>query len=306
MAKRQKQENLKGGFNRKLLYSIVLVTIVLLAVIVVYYSFFFSYRVIWTAAIVDQLTIEGKSLFNQDFNTTITTLLTASGFDVKYYPGEDVTVDYYKDLPSKAGKIIILRAHSSVRNESDYVDLFTSEPYSRSREIQYSAEYGTQLSIAEFLFYPYNRYFAIGPTFVDFSMRGKFDSDCLIILMGCNSFNKTTMAEALVSRGAKVIVGWTDWVELDDTDSSTIQLLQYLFAAEPYTVRGAVGKINESPHPWGEMDYYPKEAGSYIVPTRKNEISSSLTVELFQFLLLANLPNWNLNRVDSFSNCAGD
>jgi hypothetical protein len=300
MSRRTKKA--KKGINRKLLYGIVLVTLVILAVVVAYYLFFQPNIENWTAAIIDQVTVEGENFFNQDFNTTIVSLLNSSGFDVKYYPGDDVTVDFYKDLPLKGRKIILLRAHSSVRtNSSDFVDLFTSEPYSESGETKYSS-YGDQISVAEFLSTG-NKYFAIGPTFVDFSMKGRFDDDCVIILMGCSSLEEESMAKALVDKDAKVVIGWTRGVELDDTDKSTLDLLKYLLAESPYTIKGAVDKINdENPHnPYGaELDYYPKSAWNYIVPTRKNETSLYLMKVSFQVLLLANLVKWKLDSIAFF------
>lgn len=289
---KRRTKKAKKNINRKLLYGVVLVILILLTVVVAYYLFFQPNSENWAAAIIDQVTVEG-TLFNQNFNDTATTMLNASRFDVKYYPGSDVTVDFYKDLPSKGGKIIILRAHSSVRKESDFVDLFTSEHHNHEKEIQYSAEYGNQLSVAEFLVTG-DRYFAIGPTFAERSMKGRFDSDCIVILMGCDSLNKTSMAEALVRLGAKVVIGWTRWVELEDTDNSTLDLLQYLLAESPYTIKGAVEKVNENPHyPYGaRLDYYPESAWDYIVATRKNEMSSGLMKVPFQVLLLATLVEW--------------
>jgi len=78
-----------------------------------------------------------------------------------------------------------------------------------------------------------------------------------------------------------------DLVELSDTDASTIELLQYLLAETPYTVQGAVNKINESPHLVGAtMDYYPKDAGNHIVPKRSGETSLDLMKGSVQISLL--------------------
>lgn len=295
------------GSNRKLIYSVMLITIILMAVLIGYYMFFQSRPENWTAAIIDQLATE-DALVNQSitFNTTATSILNASGFEVKYYPSTDVTVDFYKDLPSKSGKIALLRVHGTVRNESDFVDLFTSEPYDESMAQYYVPIYGSQISHAEFLTPPYNEYFAIGPTFVGSSMRGKFDSNSIIILMGCNTLNETTMAEALVSKGAKVVIGWTNWVELSDTDNSTIRLLRYLLDKDPYTVRGAIERINQLDHPpfGANLDYYPKtkEAGDYVVSTRKNEASLGFMRGFFQILFLTALPKWKQSRAASLFN----
>ncbi len=289
MKKGKVRKTTKKGFNRNLLYSIVLVTLILSAVLVTYYLFFSPRPENWTATIIDQIAIE--DLFNPEFNTSITSLLKASGFDVKYYPGEDITVEFYKNLPSKGGKIIILRAHSAVRKDNTSVDLFTSEPFIGGK---YS-EYGNQVSHAQFLVDPYQEYFAIGPTFVQNpinpSLKGTF-ADSLIILMGCYGLNKTTMAQALISRGAKVVVGWTGWVELNDTDSSTIQLLKYLLVQRD-SIDAAVSKINRPHYLFNAtMDYYPKGARNYVVPTKKNEVSFTLSGEPFYISSLSTLTKW--------------
>jgi len=286
MSKRQKPKVAKKGLNRRLLYGVALTTIILLVVVVTYYLFLQPQPESWTAAVVDQVTVEG--LLNPTFNTTTSSLLNNSGFDVKYYPGSDVTVGFYRDLPSKGSKIVILRAHSAVRDDNASVDLFTSERF----EVGKYADYGKQISRAEFLTPPYNEYFAIGPTFVNSSMRGKFDADCVVILMGCNSLNKTSMAKALVEgRGAKVVIGWTRLVELNDADTSIVKLLQYLLD-DRNSVATAVGKLNPPSHPYHPygttLDYYPKSAGNYIVP-QKSEAPLNLGWAL-QFLLLAPLP----------------
>jgi len=182
MTKRQTRKTAGRGLNKNKLFGSVLVVLIVLGIMVVYYVFFFQDTENWTAAIIDQVAIEG--LFNPEFNDTITTLLATSGFDVKYYPGEDVTVDFYKTLPSKGGRVIILRAHSAVREDNVSVDLFTSEPFVEGKYY----EYGKQISRAQFLI-SNNEYFAIGPTFVQNSlnpsMKGIF-ADSLIVLMGCN------------------------------------------------------------------------------------------------------------------------
>jgi len=293
MANRHNHKTDKKGLNRKLLTGVVLITTTLLAIFVGYYLFFQHHTENWTAAIIDQLVVQ-EELANPIFNANCTSILNASGFDVKYYSGSDVNVMFYKDLPSKGGKIIILRAHSAVRDNTDWVDLFTSESFSKDRHTDLASD--RQISKAQ-MYSSDEWYFAIGPTFVDRSMTGLFDSNCVIILMGCNSLNETTMAEALVGRGAKVVIGWTSWVEASYTDSFTIQLLQRLLAENPETIKGAISKINhqiELYHPNRyntTLTYYPTsdEAASHIIPTRNNEISPGFIGELFQILLFTTL-----------------
>ena len=152
-------------------------------------------------------------------------------------------------------------------------------------------EIADQLSKGIFLVYPFDEFFAINPTFVynpiNPSMRGTFDNS-LIIMMGCDSLNKTTMAEALVSRGAKIVVGWTQKVDLRDSDNSTLQFLRYLLAKDPYTIGGAINRVNNINHSYGaKLDFYPKndETRDYILPKTKNTSSNLLTIQI-QVLLI--------------------
>ncbi len=293
MGERQKQKAAKKGLNRRLLYAVVLVTLIFLTILVTYYLFFQPRTQNWTAAIIDQLTIQ-QELANPSFRINCTSILNSSGFEVEYYEGKDVTVNFYKDLSSKGSKIIILRVHSAVRNDTDYVDLFTSEPFVVGKY----AAYGNQISRATFLYNTSVDYFAIGPTFVDFSMQGRFDSNCVVILMGCDSVNKTSMAKALVDKGARVVIGWTRLVELHDTDESALKLLRYLLIQEN-NVETAVSKIGPQ-YPYGAtLDYYPESAGNYIIPKR-SEGSFHLTATPFQALLLAIPLERNRERLRSF------
>ncbi len=270
-----------------MLNSVMLITIIVVATLIAYY-FLSPSEESWFASIVDQLAIQKDFAYlTREFNTSCTSLLNASSFTTKYYTGEEITVNFYKDLPSKAGKIVVLRAHSAVRNNSVYVDLFTSEPFVRGKH----EEIGDQLSRGIFLYPPNDEFFAINPTFVQNqinpSMRGAFDKS-LIIMMGCDSLNETTMAEALVSRGAKVIIGWTRKVDLADSDNSTLRFLSYVLAENPYTIGAAVSTVNSFNHSFGaQLDFYPKndEIRNYILPTGRDK-SLGFAVNSFQFLLL--------------------
>ncbi len=298
MAKRKEQKKTKKTLNGRLLYGALLVTLVLLISLIAFYLWSQPSPGSWTAAIVDQLTVE-PSLISQSaaFNTSATSMLAAAGFDVNYYPGRDITVDFYKNLPSKASKILVLRAHSTVRNDSDFVDLFTSELYSEAKKWEYSI-YGDQISVAEFL-YSGQKYFAVGPTFVNSSIRGRFDSDSVIILMGCSSLKNESMAKALVGKGAKVVIGWTEWIDLQDTDRLTTVLLECLLQKRQ-NVGKAVDEINlrmradlgPPPQFGAELAYYPSNAKGFMVDMREGDSTSQILApaSAAPMLLMATIP----------------
>ena len=231
----------------------------------------------WTATIIDQLSIKPE-FTNNSFSEDCTSLLNASGFDVEYYHGEEVTVNFYRTLPSRSGKILLLRAHSAVRDNTDWVDLFTSELFREGMYIDLAST--RQISKAQMSVKDEKWYFAVGPTFITDSVNGRFDPKCVIVLMGCNSLNTTTMAEALVSRGAKAVIGWTGLVGGDYTDAFTWQLLDLLLADTQYTIRGAIRQLNnkiaEEPNPWNTtLVYYPRsqEVDDFKIPSKPSTLS---------------------------------
>src|SRR3990172_2975137 len=85
-----------------------------------------------TAVIVDQLSLTAPG---PEFVRAATATLERAGYEVDYFPGEQVTVDLYRGLPKRGYDLIVLRAHSGrIRTEdlgglTDDVTLFTGEPF---------------------------------------------------------------------------------------------------------------------------------------------------------------------------------
>ena len=227
----------------------------------------------WKAAIVDQLSIE-QNFANATFVNSSTSVLRSAGYNVETFSGQEVDVEFYEGLSARGFGVIILRGHSAVRQGSEYVDLFTSERYVEGKY----AELGDQISKATILFSPKTTYFAVGPTFVSQSMKGNF-ANATIILMGCSGLNYTTMAEAFIGKGARVVVGWTGLILPSETDHYIALLLRYLLdKGRQDTIKEAVDKINLRlglrPTLYGSLlRYFPSEERDHIVPIRK-EISS--------------------------------
>ncbi|MCW4052325.1 MAG: hypothetical protein NWE78_03820 [Candidatus Bathyarchaeota archaeon] len=291
-----RKQNPKSKIERKLVYGILLVSLIILVSLMIYYTILKSSPEGWNSAIVDQLTIQ-KQLDNPTFKDISSSILNDSGYDTKYFPGDSVTINFLRDLPAKSGKILLLRAHSAVRNDTDWVDIFTSEPYLPGMYTDLAQN--RQISKAQMYSFE-DWYFAIGPKFINASMRGKFDSDCIIVLMGCNSLNQTSMAKALVGKGARAVIGWTSWIEANYTDTMTLKLLGYLLAKDPYTINEAVNKINyeiahDSPNPYeSELSYYPdsSEVADFKIPMKSTEPLVNRITEYFAIRLLATLNQW--------------
>jgi len=190
------------------------------------------------AALVDHLSL---TFPNQSLIDNTTEILEQAGYTVDYYPGEEVTVEFYKNLPTHNYDIIILRVHSALVLEGNEiveapVSFFTSENYSQTRYVW--EQWNRQLAIA---FYPAPEplyYFGIGPKFVTTSMNGKFQNT-IIVTMGCEGLTNTKMAEAFIEKGAKTYIGWNGSVSASHTDQATIYLLTHLLT-EKETIEQAV------------------------------------------------------------------
>ena len=147
------------------------------------------------AAIIDHLSISQP---NQTFVENATTILEQAGYNVSYFKGEEVTVNFYRNLPSQGFSFIVFRVHStgecSAENLTlDWVVFFTSEAYSTMK--YFNEQMNGELVSVRFAQEGSPRYFGITPLFVKQKMNGNF-SKTAIIMMGCDGLKYYSMAEA--------------------------------------------------------------------------------------------------------------
>ncbi|KPK21331.1 MAG: hypothetical protein AMJ76_02855 [Dehalococcoidia bacterium SM23_28_1] len=177
------------------------------------------------AAIVDHLALTQP---NAAFAETATELLEQAGYAVDYFPGEEVTVEFYRYLPTWGHEFIILRVHSALGRigdqMADWVTLFTSDPYNTT---SYRKDQ-TKQRLSKVSYYKDGpEYFGVMPGFIKSSIKSDFQ-DATIIIMGCDGLSTDSMAEAFVERGAKAVVAWDGLVSSEHTDAATERLLQHL------------------------------------------------------------------------------
>lgn len=211
------------------------------------------------AAIVDQLyNLEPNPLFI----STVTKQLEDFGFQVDLYQGDEVTVDFYKKLPSYGYKLIILRVHGGLlQNENgigDKIWLFTSQPYSRMS--YFIAQLRDQVRAAG-ISSTTTPLFAISAKFVTDCFKGDFDN-AVIINMACAAFYSDDMAKAFTEKGASAYLAWDVSVGLRYVDEATMTLVQKLFADE-LTIGDAVAVTMQEngpdPNNNAFLNYYPEE-----------------------------------------------
>ena len=220
------------------------------------------------AAIVDQLSLTCP---NQTFIQTATNILEQAGYTVDYYPSEQVTVDFYRNLPTYAYKLIILRVHSTatdIGGSEAPVALFTSECASKTKYVY--EQLTEQLTWVSFSKQEGEReilYFGINSPFVTHSMKGRFQNT-IIIMMGCEGFDNPLMAMAFVEKGAKVYVSWNQPVLASHTDLATTHLLHH-FLMEKRTLKQSVQEtfkeVGADPSCKSLLIYYPLEVGEQTI-----------------------------------------
>ena len=257
--------------SKKRLFAIIATTLVAVSILAVYsFSGQPSSSSEPKAAIIDQLS-SMEEFTNATFITTATNILRAAGYQVTYYKGSDVNVDFYQTLPTDGYKILIFRVHSALRLGNSTtedltapLDFFTSERYNYGSYVQ--MQEFDELDIVMYNQTSAIKYFGINPNFVMNAMEGNFQG-ATIILEGCNGLDglgrSETMLQALVYRGAKVIIGWNASVSMEHTDTATLDLLNQLLV-DNQTVGEAINatanQIGPDPAYSNHLLYYPSRA----------------------------------------------
>ncbi len=183
--------------------------------------------------------------------------MNKAGYDADYFGGENVTVNFFKELPSRGYSLIILRVHSTAIEGAPEVGLFTSEIYDTTKHSN------TPGLLNGVIFGSDTKYFGIGPEFVEKEMNGRFEGTTFI-LMGCDGLKHSRLGEAFVKKGARAFISWTGTVDVIHTDIATTHLLHALIQKRN-SLREAVIQTNMKigPDPiFGSMlRFYPEEAG---------------------------------------------
>ena len=214
------------------------------------------------AAIVDQLY---NLQPNEAFIAKVTTELEEYGFAVDLYQGDDITVDFYRELPTHGHKLIVFRAHSGLLGGGDFyipkTVLFTNEEYSTGAHPTEQA-FDRLVMGAPGPGQPVM--FGITASFVTRSMKGRFD-DTVITIMGCGGIYLTDLAQAFVDKGASAYLAWDASVLLQYVDDATLYLIGQL-CSEKATIKEAVDSTMHvkglDPEWKAELQYYPSGTGN--------------------------------------------
>ena len=275
MARSQKARRLKAGRPQREARArqkgrLLKVTAGLLAVAIAFGLAIFLFLTLGTgesptgpkrAAIVDQLSLTQP---NPAFAETASGILEDAGYVVDYYPGEEVTVDFYRDLPTHGYDLLLLRVHSGLAKDygepTGYVSLFSGEPFSETQHVQEKAD-GLVGRASYYDGSP--QVFGIVPAFIESSMRGRFDG-ATVVLLGCDSLATDTTAAAFIRKGAKTVVGWSGRVSAEHTDAAAEHLLRHLLAdglSTESAVARTMADIGPDPDYNSVLRLYPPNGG---------------------------------------------
>ena len=216
-----------------------------------------------SAAIVDQLSL---TFPDPGFVESAARTLEEVGYEADYYPGQEVTVDFYQDLLSRGYQLIILRVHSSVSilgsdppTVTDNLALFTSEAYRPAGHVaEQRAGRVTRVAFDA----DGAQYFGVYADFLE-SLTSEQSADTTIVLMGCDGLRFDKAARAFLHEGAQTVIGWDGGVSAAHTDAATEHLLQHLLIDRlpvGEAVAQTMADVGPDPAYGSSLLFYPPES----------------------------------------------
>ena len=205
-----------------------------------------------TVIIIDPLSDESG------FRTQSSKLLNDAGYNVTYFSGEDVTIEFLKNIPSQCD-LYIFRVHSTCINNRTWV--FTGEKYrAGSYPLLQLADliHKAKPSLGS------SYYFAVSPEFIQQYNRDSF-KDGTILMMGCEGLDTDDLAEAFCLEGAAIYVSWDGNVCLQHTDQAFLAILESLCKNRSTIIESieyAKTHVGRDPVYYSSLNYYAREHGS--------------------------------------------
>ncbi len=204
-----------------------------------------------SAIVIDSISVDSE------FRTRSLALLSRNGYHTIYVSGEEVTVEFFKNLPKK--DLYILRVHSTCINNRTWI--FTGEQYSPEK---YPVLQLTDLIHRARTSINSSHYFCVSPEFIQEYNKDSF-AGAIILMMGCEGLSVEDLAFAFYVEGASVYISWDGYVCLEHTDQAFLALIEAL-CDRNLTVSDsliyAFGLVGSDPIYSSSLKYYPPEAGN--------------------------------------------
>jgi len=203
------------------------------------------------AVIIDQL---HDDMPNPDFQQKAIEYFETAGYEVDIYTTKDITVDFYKELPSMNYEFIVARTHGlGFGTVEKSASLFTGEKYELYKHTQEQLAYQVGKGVP----YSYSEskkisnenlsnqtYFVLGSKFVDELMVGEFP-DSVIVLAGCDTMSNGLLSQSLIDRGASVVVGWDKTLLNTQNDRVTLAYLEKVLVNGEEVTEAVSSVMNE-------------------------------------------------------------
>ena len=184
------------------------------------------------AILIDQL---DKDFPNPILQGTLTEYFNSANYELDIYTTDEITVDFFKKLPSMNYDFVIIRSHAlAVWNEEPSAWIFTGEKYTKdkyiseqqsghvSRGVPFRVSTANELGFDEA---SKSRLFMIGSKMITEQMDGSFPGS-VIILAGCDTLALPDLAESFIYRGASQVVGWNGLIDSNNNDLVLRNLLK--------------------------------------------------------------------------------
>jgi hypothetical protein len=249
--KKKKDKKFRKGKGSHKSRKLLIIGVVLLSVIIIsyfVYTFFFPSggRGEGNVAILDSLYIMDP---NQDFLDKANQTLSSSGFKVDIYLGGNVTVELFRRLPSLGYKLIVLRVHTAY--DPELVAFFTGT-YA-------DGEYMTEqlMGWVRIGNVTGKRFYAVTPALFQISTGNAMFKGSIVIVDSCFGLNGTSMAEALIEKGASAYIAWNQGVFSKYSDDATIALVENL--AKGMSVKQAVENVPDDQDFGSILSFYPSD-----------------------------------------------
>lgn len=168
--------------------------------------------------------------------------LSELGYDVDVYRGTNVTINLLRNIGGY--EILILRLHSAIHADN-FLYLFSGEQYTESKYVD------EQLAGAVRKAYTFNEseppYFALNAVFMGKNKPNGLNGTTLI-MMGCYGMADDYVIQRFFQEGVKTYISWDGYVNLPDSDETTLKLLKAMFS-EGLRPDEAVEKVNKEVGP---------------------------------------------------------
>ena len=222
--KRRSRRRSKGGKPIKKGQVLILLLASALAIITFYYVSA-QYQEERRAAILDGLSTD---LPNKTFTAAVVDILTRAGYRVDIYESDEVTLELFRELPSKGYDIVILRLHGGRIRQPAGIYLGSGLFLEKCSISDAAEKLGTGYLLLGRPFFSNETYCVAPPQYVEEKLSGYF-RDTLIISMACFTGDDEAMANAFFRRGAKAYVGFKGIVSSSYVDSFTETLLRKIY-----------------------------------------------------------------------------